>query len=215
MESIFIFEEMAKAVIEGDEKKAAQSAREAMKMDIDPVEALEKGYGKGMGILGEQFEKGEVFLTEVLLAEDAMNAAIEILKPKIAEKKSKIGRKGKIVIGTIKGDVHDIGKNVVKLFLSVAGFEMVDAGRDVPVRTLIDTAVKENAQIIAVSALMTTTMIYMPQLIKELKELGLRDRFKVMVGGAPVIKSWAMEIGADGYGKNTKEAVEVALTLVE
>ncbi len=215
MKDIFIFQEMEKAVIEGDEQRSAQLAREAIDMGIDPLEALEHGYGKGMEKLGDCFEKGEVFLPEILLGEDAMKAAIEILKPKIEEKKGKVGSKGKIVIGTIKGDVHDIGKNVVKLFLSVAGFEVIDIGRDVPVKSFIDTAVKENAQIIAASALMTTTMIYMPDLIRELKELGLRKRFKVMIGGAPVIKSWADEIGADGYGKNTKEAIEVALTLVQ
>ncbi len=215
MKDIFMFQQMEKAVMDGDEQRSAQLAREAIQMGIDPLDALEHGYAKGMATLGDCFEKGEVFLPEILLAEDAMNAAIEILKPKIEENKGKIGSKGKIVIGTIKGDVHDIGKNVVRLFLSVAGFEVIDLGRDVPVKTFIDTAVKEDAKIIAASALMTTTMIYMPDLIRELKELGLRKRFKVMVGGAPVIKSWADEIGADGYGKNTKEAIEVALTLVQ
>ena len=118
------------------------------------------------------------------------------------------------MIGTIQGDVHDIGKNIVKLFMSVAGFEMIDVGRDVPLRTFIQTAQKENADVIAASALMTTTMTYMPEMIKQLKELGIREQFKVMVGGAPVIESWAEEIGSDGYGLTAKEAVQSAMELM-
>jgi trimethylamine corrinoid protein len=210
-----IFAAMQKTVIDGDEEEAIRLAKEVLESDVDPLEALEKGYAKGMEILGDRFEKGEVFLTEILVAEDAMNGAVEILRPKIQKQKGEMRSKGRIVIGTIQGDVHDIGKNIVKLFLTVAGFEAVDLGRDVPVKTFIDAAVRENADIIAASALMTTTMSYMPELIKQLKERGLRERFKVMVGGAPVIRSWAEEIGADGYGESTKEAIDVALMMVQ
>ena len=209
-----IFKEMEQAVIDGDEEKTAQLAQQAIDTGVDPLDALEKGFSSGMAILGDQFEKGQVFLTEILLAEDAMKAGVKILAPAIEAAKGVSATKGKIVIGTIQGDVHDIGKNIVKLFLGVAGFECIDAGRDVSVKSFIETAVKENADIIAASALMTTTMIYMPELIKQLEERGLRDRFKVMVGGAPVVRSWADEIGADGYGRTTKEAVDVALGLV-
>ena len=162
----------------------------------------------------DRFERGECFLPALLTAEDAMNAALEILKPKIEESKAHKEKQGKVVIGTIHGDVHDIGKNIVKLFMRVAGFEVIDLGRDVPVRNFIQTAQKENADIIAASALMTTTMVYMPELIKQLKELGIRNQFKVMVGGAPVIKSWAQEVGSDGYGLTAKEAVENAKELL-
>jgi trimethylamine corrinoid protein len=168
-----------------------------------------------MEILGDQFENGDVFLPEVLLAEDAMNAAITVLKPKIEASKATKITKGRVVIGTIQGDVHDIGKNIVKLFMGVAGFEITDLGRDVPVRSYIENAKRENADIIAASALMTTTMTYMPELIKQMGELGIRGEYKVMVGGAPVIKSWAAEIGSDGYGLTAKEAVKVALDLVK
>jgi methanogenic corrinoid protein MtbC1 len=120
-----------------------------------------------------------------------------------------------VVIGTISGDVHDIGKNIVKMFLSVSGFQIFDLGRDVPVRNYIDMAKKESAGIIAASALMTTTMVYMPELIKQLGELGIRKNHKVMVGGAPVIQSWAEQIGADGYGLTAKQAVEVATNLAK
>ena len=209
-----IFEEMELAIIDGDEELCASLAQKAIDESIDPAEAIEKGFAKGMRVLGDRFESGECFLPELLTAEDAMNAAMEILQPKIEESQAHKEKRGKIVIGTIQGDVHDIGKNIVKLFMSVAGFEVIDVGRDVPVRTFIQTAQKEKADIIAASALMTTTMVYMPELIKQLKELGIRDQFKVMVGGAPVIKSWAMEVGSDGYGLTAKEAVQNALELM-
>ena len=209
-----IFEEMERAIIDGDEELCASLAQKAIDENIDPAEAIEKGFAKGMRVLGDRFESGECFLPELLTAEDAMNAAIEILKPKIEESKADKESLGKVVIGTIQGDVHDIGKNIVKLFMSVAGFEVIDVGRDVPVRTFIQTAKKENADIIAASALMTTTMVYMPELIKQLNELGIRDQFKVMVGGAPVIKSWAEEVGSDGYGLTAKEAVQNAKELM-
>ena len=210
-----IFEQMQKAIIDGDREECEALAKKAVQQDLDPAVVLEKGYGRGMEILGDQFERGDVFLPEVLLAEDAMNAALEVLKPKIEAAKSAKIIKGKVVIGTIQGDVHDIGKNIVKLFMGVAGFEMTDLGRDVPVRSYIETAKKENADIIAASALMTTTMTYMPELIKQLDELKIRGDYKVMVGGAPVIESWAKEIGSDGYGLTAKEAVKVALGLVK
>ncbi len=206
---------MAQSVIEGDQEMACRLAKEAIGKEMDPVEAVEKGYAKGMGVVGERFETGECFLPEILLAEEAMTAAIEILKPKIEERGTKKTYKGKIIIGTIQGDVHDIGKNIVKLILTVNGFDVIDLGRDVPVKTFIETARRERPDIIAASALMTTTMIYMPELIKQLKELGIRDQFKVIVGGAPVIPEWANKIGADGYGKDTKEALEVASRLVQ
>ena len=210
-----IFEQMQKAIIDGDRDVCEELAKKAVQQDLDPAEVIEKGYGRGMEILGDQFERGDVFLPEVLLAEDAMNAAIAVLKPRIEAAKSAKIIKGKVVIGTIQGDVHDIGKNIVKLFMGVAGFEMTDLGRDVPVRSYIDNAKRESADIIAASALMTTTMTYMPELIKQLEEMGIRGDYKVMVGGAPVIESWAKEIGSDGYGLTAKEAVKVALDLVK
>jgi corrinoid protein of di/trimethylamine methyltransferase len=210
-----LFEQMKAAIIDGDPEKATALARTSLDQDMSPLEALEKGFSPGMSVLGDRFEKGEVFLTELLLAEEAMNAAVEVLKPKIAELKSQTQTKGKVVIGVIQGDVHDIGKNIIKLFLSVSGYEVIDLGRDVPVRQFIETAQKENADIIAASALMTTTMIYMPELIKQLGERGIRDQFKVMVGGAPVVRSCAAEIGSDGYGRTTREAIAEADRLVE
>ena len=210
-----IFKEMEEAIINADAEKATQLAKDAIEKGINPAEAIEKGFASGMAVLGDRFEKEEVFLAELLLAEEAMSAAIDVLEPKIKEMKVGIASKGKVVIGAIQGDVHDIGKNIIKLFLNVSGFECIDLGRDVPVRNFIDTAKKENADIIAASALMTTTMIYMPELIKQIDEMGIRDRFKIMVGGAPVVREWAQEIGADGYGRTTKEAVSEAIRLTQ
>jgi trimethylamine corrinoid protein len=206
---------MAQSVIDGDTETACRLAKEALEKNLDPVVAIESGYAKGMETVGGRFEKGDCFLPEVLLAEEAMTAAVEILKPKIEARAEKKAFNGKILIGTIQGDVHDIGKNIVKLILGVGGFEIIDLGREVPVKTFIEAAKRERPDIIAISALMTTTMIYMPELIKQLNELGIRSQFKVMVGGAPVIPKWAQQIGADGYGKDTKEAMEVALKLVQ
>ena len=210
-----LLQQMKEAIIDGDSEKAAALAQTALDQDMSPLEALEKGFSQGMSVLGEQFEKEECFLPELLLAEEAMNAAVEVFKPKIAELKTEMPSKGKVVFGVIQGDVHDIGKNIIKLFLTVSGYEVIDLGRDVPVRKFIETAQKENADIIAASALMTTTMIYMPELIKQLGERGIRDQFKVMVGGAPVVRSWAEEIGSDGYGRTTSEALSEAERLVE
>jgi trimethylamine corrinoid protein len=210
-----LLQQMKEAIIDGDSEKAAALAQNALDQDMSPLEALEKGFSQGMSVLGEQFEKEECFLPELLLAEEAMNAAVEVFKPKIAELKTEMSTKGKVVFGVIQGDVHDIGKNIIKLFLSVSGYEVIDLGRDVPVRKFIEAAQNENADIIAASALMTTTMIYMPELIKQLGERGIRDQFKVMVGGAPVVRSWAEEIGSDGYCRTTSEALAEAERLVE
>lgn len=208
-----LFKQMEEAIIDGDTDLCVSLAVKSIADNIDPAESIEKGYGKGMEILGDMFEKGEVFLPEVLFAEEAMNGALDILKPKIEERQEEVNTKGKVVIGTIQGDVHDIGKNIVKLFMGVAGFEIVDLGRDVPVQDFITTAVKEEADFIAASALMTTTMIYMPELIKRLGEKGIRENYKVLVGGAPVIEAWAKEIGSDGYGLTAKQAVAIALSM--
>ena len=211
-----ILQQMQKAIIDGDADEAAQLARKALEQDINPLTALEEGYGKGMGVLGKKFENGEIFLPALLLAEEAMNAAVEVLKPKIEELKAEVTmKKGKVVIGTIEGDVHDIGKNIIRLFLSISGFEVIDLGRDVPVKKFIDEAQKSGADIIGASALMTTTMIFMPELIKQLGEKGIRDKYKVMVGGAPVVREWAKEIGSDGYGRTSSEAIDEAIRLVK
>ena len=207
-------EELKNMVIMGDVEKALKITDVLLEKGVNPYDILTKALEPAMAIVGEKFDKLEIFLPEVLTAADTMREVLEKkLKPLFLREKK--GEKiGKVVIGTIEGDIHDIGKNIVATMLEVAGFEVIDLGRDVPVKRFIEEAEKMKADIIAVSALMTTTMYNMPRLIRDLKDLGIREKYKVMVGGAPVLPEWAKEIGADGYGKDFKEAVEVARKLV-
>jgi len=207
-----LLEEMAKAVIEGDEEEAVSLAKKALSMGMNPTEAIEKGFGEGMREVGRLFEKLEIFLPQVILSADAMTAGVEIFRQEMASRGGEAPRKT-VLLGTIQGDVHDIGKNIIKIMLETNGFKVYDLGRDVPVSQFVDKVRELSPDIVGVSALMTTTMVHMPKLIEALKEAGLRGKAKVMVGGAPVLPEWAKEIGADGYGESAMEAVEVAKRL--
>jgi dimethylamine corrinoid protein len=207
-----LFKEMAQAVIEGDEERTVSLAKEALAKGMDATEAIEKGFAAGMNEIGRQFECLEVFLPQVILSADAMTAGVEVCRQHILAKKSDIPRKT-ILLGTIQGDVHDIGKNIIKIMLESNGFKVYDLGRDVPVRQFVEKVEELSPDVVGVSALMTTTMVHMPKLIQVLREKGLREKVKVMVGGAPVLPAWAKEIGADGYGESAMEAVKVAKRL--
>jgi corrinoid protein of di/trimethylamine methyltransferase len=167
-----------------------------------------------MTVVGRGFEDGRLFLPDMMLAADAMKAGVAVLERGMSAAEAAKSRLGKAVIGTVQGDVHDIGKNILRIMLSTSGFDVVDLGRDVKVATIIARAQEEHADIIGASALMTTTMMYMKELLDELSEMGMRQEFKVMVGGAPVTDAWAREIGADGYAKDAFAAVQVARDLV-
>lgn len=208
-----LFKEMAKAVIEGDEERAVSLAKEALSKGVNPSEAIEKGFAEGMKEVGRRFEKLEVYLPEVIISADAMAAGVEIFRQHIIAKGGQSAQKV-VLLGTIQGDVHDIGKNIVKIMLESNGFKVYDLGRDVPVFDFIEKVKELNPDIVGVSALMTTTMVHMPKLIEALQEEKLREKVKVMVGGAPVLPEWAKEIGADGYGESAMEAVRVAKSLV-
>ena len=208
-----LLKEMANAVIEGDEEKSVSLAKEALAQGLDPTKAIEKGFAEGMKEIGRRFEKLEIYLPQMILSADAMTAGVEIFRRHILSKEGEITKKT-VLLGTIQGDVHDIGKNIVKIMLESNGFKVYDLGRDVPVLQFIEKVKEHNPDIVGVSALMTTTMVYMPKLIEGLKENGLREKVKMMVGGAPVLPEWAKEIGADGYGKSAMEAVNVAKRLV-
>jgi corrinoid protein of di/trimethylamine methyltransferase len=210
--TVNLLEEMAKVVIEGDEEEAVSLAKKALSMGMNPTEAIEKGFGEGMREVGRLFEKLEIFLPQVILSADAMTAGVEIFRQEIAAREGEVPRKT-VLLGTIQGDVHDIGKNIIKIMLETSGFKVYDLGRDVPVSRFVDKVRELSPDIVGVSALMTTTMVHMPKLIEALKEAGLRGKAKVMVGGAPVLPEWAKEIGADGYGGSAMEAVEVAKRL--
>lgn len=207
-----IYEELANAVVEMDEDEVTVLANKVIEQGIDAFTAIDQGLTKGMDRAGVLFEEQEYFVPELLLCADAMNVGVDILKPYIKSADSQ--EKHKVVIAVIEGDTHDIGKNLVKLMLETSGFEVHDAGRDVAPEDLIDEAIENDAEIICISTLMTTTMDAMEDVIKMLDEKGIRDRFKVMVGGGPISQSFADKIGADGYSKNAAEAVKLAQRLV-
>lgn len=208
-----LFKEMAKAVIEGDEERTVSLAKEALSKGVNPTEAIEKGFAEGMKEIGRQFETLEIYLPQVIISADAMTAGVEVFRQYLLGKEGELPKKT-VLLGTIQGDVHDIGKNIVKIMLETNGFKVYDLGRDVPVLDFIEKVKELNPNIVGVSALMTTTMVHMPRLIEALQENGLREKVKVMLGGAPVLPEWAKKIGADGYGESAMEAVRVAKKLV-
>lgn len=194
--------------------KAANLAKEVVEKGIDPVEAIESGYVQGLSIVGERFQRGQLFLPELMAAAKAMQEALKILEPEIKKKKKTKKILGRIVIGTVEGDLHDIGKNIVAAMFFANGFEVFDLGRNVPAGSFIDKAQDVGADIIACSALLSTTMPAQARVIKILISQGVRKRVKVMLGGAPVTQDWAKSVGADGYAENAVEAVSVAKELL-
>jgi corrinoid protein of di/trimethylamine methyltransferase len=209
-----LFQAMAQSIIDGDPDVAADLARKAVEAGIDPLEAINKGFVPGVDYVGEQYSKGEMFLPDLVLAGEAMKAAIAVLEPEITRKGGQRQTLGTVVIGTVEGDIHDIGKTLVATMLSVGGFRVYDLGVDVPVPTFVEKAREVNADIVGMSALLTTTMVRQRDVIEALEDAGLRSRVKVMVGGAPVTRSWAQEIGADGYSEDAIGAVAVARQLL-
>ena len=211
MENSDIFYCLTQAVIDMDATRAAEAAAAVIQHNVDPYEAIIEGLAKGMDKVNELFENEEYFVPEILLCADAMNAGIEVLRPYLP--KETAWNKKKVVIGVVKGDTHDIGKNLVKIMLDNAGFEMHDLGRNVPYAKFVDTAGAVKADLVCLSTLMTTTMDGMQVIIEDLKKAGIASR--VMVGGGPISSGFAKNIGADGYAKNAAEAVKVAKGLFQ
>jgi len=201
-------------VIDGNADEAKRMAEEAISNGLDPVLIVEKGLSEGMKVIGEQFEKLEIFLPSVVLAADAMKAAMEVLRPRLTQGQSEKMKKGVVVIGTCYGDVHDIGKNFVSAMLEAAGYEVHDLGTDVPVHGFISKAREVKADIIGLSALLSTSAWYQRDLINSLREMGIRDKYWVIVGGGATTPEWAKEIAADGYGKLSTDAVKLCNRLV-
>ncbi len=199
-------------ILEGNEDKVKLLTLEALGKGAKAREVLNTGLIAGMDIVGEKMEAEDMFIPEVLMSAKAMSAGLEVLKPHLAEDESN-GR-GKVVIGTVHGDLHDIGKNLVKMLIEGAGFEVIDLGTNVETDKFISTAKENNAGIIALSALLTTTMPVMKDIVDGLESAGIRDKVKVLVGGAPVTEEYAKEIGADGYGSDAGSAVRIAKSLV-
>ncbi len=204
---------MEKAIIEGDKAESAALAGEAIKAKIDLNEVIEKGYVPGIQKVGDLWENGDYFLPELITSAECMKAAMAVLQPELDKAKIKTKSKGKIVIGTVEGDIHDIGKNLVASMLSANGFEVVDLGADVKLEKFVQKAEETSADFICLSALLTTTMLGQKKVIEMLKEKNLRGKFKVLVGGAPASQKWADDIGADGYAENAMLAVKVTKRL--
>ena len=209
-----LFRAMAQSIIEGEPEKAEHLARQAIEQGIDPLEAINRGFVPGVDYVGEQFAQGQMFLPDLVLAGEAMKAAVAVLEPEMLRRGSERQTLGKVVLGTVAGDIHEIGKTLVGTMLSANGFQVYDLGVDVPVETFIEKARQVEADIVGLSALLTTTMARQRDVIEALDEAGLRPQVKVMVGGAPVTDSWATEIGADGYSEDAVGAVALAKRLV-
>ncbi len=210
-----LFDGMRQSIIDGDEETARRLAADAVAQDIDPLSAIDDGYVPGLHYVGDQFAIGEMFLPDMMLAARAMKAAVTVLEPEMNRRAAHRQVLGRVVIGTVKGDIHEIGKNLVGMMLSASGFEVHDLGVDVPFERFAEKAREVDADIVGVSALLTTTMTGQRTVVAELEAAGLRPRVKVMVGGAPVTSGWASEIGADGYSEDAVGAVALARRLMD
>jgi 5-methyltetrahydrofolate--homocysteine methyltransferase len=203
---------LSDAILNGDAAGATAAAKDLMASGTDPLEVVTQGISPAMAEVGRRFEAGEYFVPELLVAARATKAVFEIIRPAMARRGTE--PTGRVVIGTVKGDLHDIGKNLVAAMLEGGGFEVVDLGVNVAPERIVNAVKEKNAQVVGLSALLTTTMPEMKNAIEALKGAGLRDKVKVMVGGAPVTQQFAQEVGADGYGENAASAVGLAKKLL-
>lgn len=209
-----LFAKMAQSIIDGNKDDAQALAKEAIDAQMNLNEVVESGYVPGVQKVGQLWEEGEYFLPELITSAECMKAAMAVLQPELQKSQIETPTLGRVVIGTIEGDIHDIGKNLVSSMLSANGFEVIDLGADVKIETFLEKAEEVAADLICLSALLTTTMLGQKRLIEQLEKRGLADRFVVMVGGAPVNQKWADGIGADGYAENAMTAVRAAKMLV-
>lgn len=207
-----LLEKLSECVVEMEDEEVVDVANEYVESGYLALDGIMEGLVDGMNKASDLYDEEEYFVTDLLLCSDAMYSGIDILKPHLPVEENK-GEKLKIVIGVVEGDTHDIGKNLVKIMLDTAGFEMYDLGRDVPLDNFVDKAIEVGASLICMSTLMTTTMDGMRIVIEKLKEKGIRDNVKVMVGGSPISQKYANEIGADGYSANAVGAVKLAKRL--
>lgn len=209
-----LFKRMAQSIIDGDADAAVSLAKESLVANVDPLLAISDGFVIGVNTVGEAFGRGEAFLPELVMAGEAMKAAVSTLDPELKKRGAERKMLGKVVIATVEGDIHEIGKSLVATMLGASGFDVYDLGVDTPGDKLIGKTLEVNADILAMSALLTTTMVKQREVIEELEKEGLRKRVKVMVGGAPVTRDWVSTIGADGYSEDAIGAVITAKKLM-
>jgi 5-methyltetrahydrofolate--homocysteine methyltransferase len=203
---------VSEALQRGDAEKVGELVKKALEEKLTPKEILENGLIKGMSIIGGKFKRNEVYVPEVLIAARAMHAGMDILRPKLVE--TGVKNIGKVAIGTVKGDLHDIGKNLVKMMLEGAGFEVIDLGADINADKFVKAVKEHQPNILCMSALLTTTMVNMTEVIKAIESAGLRDKLKIMIGGAPITQNYAEQITADGYSPDAASAVDKAKTFI-
>ena len=209
-----LFQKMAQSVIDGDSDAATTLANAAISSGMDPLEAITKGFVVGVNQVGESFANGQAFLPELVMAGEAMKAAVATLEPEMQKRGVQRTVLGKVVLATVEGDIHEIGKTLVGTMLSASGFQVYDLGVDVPAAKIISKVKEVDADLVGLSALLTTTMVKQKEVIDELDKLGLRKKVKVMVGGAPVTRDWVQKIEADGYSEDAIGAVALAKQLV-
>lgn len=209
-----LYDQMRQCIIDGDSELAAKLADQAIERGIDPLDAITKGFVLGVNYIGQEFAAGNAFLPELVMSGEAMKSAVAVLEPEMMKRGTQREILGKVVLATVQGDIHEIGKTLVGTMLSAAGFQVFDLGVDASPEKIIGKALEVNAEIIAMSALLTTTMVKQREVIDELEKEGLRGRFKVIVGGAPVTRDWVQRIAADGYSEDAIGAVNLAKQLV-
>ena len=214
MQTEELFKAMTQSIMDGDSDLAADLAKQAIDAGIDPLVAINQGFVPGVNFVGNEFSCGNMFLPELVMAGEAMKTAISVLEPEMTKRGTERQVYGKVVLATVQGDIHDIGKTLVGTMLSAYGFQVYDMGVDVAITAIVQKAREVGADIVALSALLTTTMVRQRDVIEALEDTGLRDKVKVMVGGAPVTQEWVQQIGADGYSEDAVGAVNVAKKLL-
>lgn len=212
--SEWVLAELTASVVAGDEEATARLTRLGLDQGLDPLTLVNRGLTAGMNVIGARFASGECFIPHLVMAGKAMKAAMRIVEPELRRSGSAVESSGIAVLGTVHGDIHEIGKSLVGVMLTANGFQVHDLGVDVPVETFVAEVRRTGAALLGLSALLTTTMVIQRRVIQALQAAGLRERVKVMVGGAPVTRGWAEEIGADGYAEDASGAVAVAKTLL-
>jgi corrinoid protein of di/trimethylamine methyltransferase len=208
-----IISKIVAAIVEGEPEQVVELTQQALAAGLEPMMIIDQGLIPGMDIVGEKFSSGEYFLPNLIISANGMQEAMTLLEPELRARQQERKSSGKVVIGTVQGDIHEIGKSLVATMLSANGFEVYDLGVDVPVANFVAKIREVGANLLGLSALLTTTMVVQREIITALKQAGIRDQVKVMVGGAPVTRAWAEEIGADGYAEDAIGAISLAKKL--